>query len=124
MDVDILVPEDLENHMRVIAALSELEDHVAAELAPQDLVENLVVKISDEVEVDVSTRAWKVSYADAIGTALRATIEGAEVRYVDLQTLIRNKNTEREQDKVDAQRLRSLNPVSYTHLTLPTTAYV
>jgi hypothetical protein len=57
MDVDILIPEDLENHARVIAALSELEDHAAAELTPQDLVENTVVKIADEVEVDVSTHA-------------------------------------------------------------------
>ena len=57
----------------------------------------------------MSTRAWKVSYANAIGTALRATIEGVEVRYVNLQTLIRSKSTEREQDKVDVQRLRSLN---------------
>jgi len=47
-DVDILVPEDLENHARVIAALSELKDHAAAELVPQDLVENVVVKIADE----------------------------------------------------------------------------
>jgi len=84
MDVDILVPEDLENHFRVIAALSELKDHAAAELTPQDLVENVVVKIADEVEVDV-------------------------VPYVDLQTLIKSKSTRREQDKVDVQRLRSLN---------------
>jgi len=84
MDVDILVPEDLENHVRVIAALSELKDHAAAELTPQDLVENVVVKIADEVEVDV-------------------------VPYVDLQTLIKSKSTRREQDKVDVQRLRSLN---------------
>ena len=48
MDVDILVPEDLENHARVIAALSELKGHAAAELVPQDLVENVVVKIADE----------------------------------------------------------------------------
>jgi hypothetical protein len=109
MDVDILIPEDLENHMRVIAALSELEDHAAAELTPQDLVENLVVKISDEVEVDVSTRAWKVSYVDAIDTSLKATIEGVKVPYVDLQTLIKSKSTQREQDKVDVQRLLSLN---------------
>ena len=60
-------------HARAIAALSELEDHAAAELTPQDLVENVVVKVADEVEVDVSTPAWKVSYADAIGTSLRAT---------------------------------------------------
>jgi hypothetical protein len=109
MDVDILIPEDLENHARVIAALSELEDHAAAELTPQDLVENVVVKIADEVEVDVSTRAWRVTYADAIGTSLKATIEGVKIPYVDLQTLIKSKNTQREQDKVDVQRLRSLS---------------
>jgi hypothetical protein len=109
MDVDILIPEDLENHTRVIAALSELEDHAAAELTPQDLVENLVVKIADEVEVDVSTRAWKVRYADAIGTSLKTTIEGVKVPYLDLQTLIKSKSTQREQDKVDVQRLLSLN---------------
>jgi hypothetical protein len=104
-----LIPEDLENHMRVIAALSELEDHAAAELTPQDLVENAVVKIADEVEVDVSTRAWKISYVAAIGTSLKATIEGGKVPYVDLQTLIKSKSPEREQDKVDVQRLLSLN---------------
>jgi hypothetical protein len=109
MDVDILIPEDLGNHARVIAALSELEDHAAAELTPQDLVENVVVKIADEVEVDVSTRASKVTYADAISTSLKAMIEGVEVPYVDLQTLISSKSTEREQDKVDVQRLRSLS---------------
>lgn len=107
-DVDILIPEDLENHARVIAALSELEDHAAAELTVQDLVENVVVKIADEVEVDVSTRAWKVSYADAIGTALRATIDGVEVPYVDLRTLIATKETYRDQDRVDVERLRRL----------------
>jgi len=31
MDVDLLVAEDLKNHSRIIAALSELEDHAAAE---------------------------------------------------------------------------------------------
>ena len=108
VDVDILIPEDLENHARVIAALSELEDRAAAELTPHDFVENIVIKIADEVEVDVSTRAWTVSYADAIVTALKITIEGVEVPYLDLQTLIRSKSTQREQDKVDIQRLRSL----------------
>lgn len=109
VDVDILIPEDLENHTRVIAALSELEDHAAEELTPQDFVENIVVKVADDVEVDVSTRAWKVSYADAIGTSLKARIEGVPIPYVDLQTLIESKSSEREQDKVDVRRLRSLS---------------
>jgi hypothetical protein len=109
MDVDILIPEDLENHARIIAALSELEDRAAAELTPQDLADNVVVKIADEVEVDASTRAWKVSYADAIGTSLKTTIEDVEIPYLDLNTLIRSKRTERDQDKVDVQRLLSLS---------------
>src|SRR5216684_8358041 len=75
VDFDILIPEDRENHARVIAALAELEDHAAAELTPKDLAENVVVKIADEVEVDVSTRAWKVSYADAEPDALKTIIE-------------------------------------------------
>jgi len=108
LDVDILIPEDLENHKRVIVALSELEDHAAAELTPQDLVENVVVKIADEVEVDVSTRAWKVRYTDAIGSSLKTTIEGVEIPYLDVKTLIESKSTERDQDKVDVQRLRAL----------------
>jgi hypothetical protein len=107
-DVDILIPEDLENHARVIAALSELEDHAAAELTPQDLVENVVVKIADEVEVDVSTRAWKVAYDEAAPHAERVTIEGVEIIYADLPTLIASKETYRDQDRVDVVRLREL----------------
>ncbi len=107
-DVDILIPEDLSNHARIIAALSELEDHAAAELTPQDLIENVVVKIADEVEVDVSTRAWKVTFAEAVPTALRVTIEGVEIPFLALPTLIASKETYRDQDRVDVQRLRAL----------------
>ena len=106
--MDILIPEDLENHARVIAALSQLEDHAAAELTPQDFVENVVVKIADEVEVDVRTCAWKVSYADARPTALRTTIGGIEVPDLDLATLIASKDTDRAQDRVDVQLLREI----------------
>ena len=107
MDVDILVPEDLENHARVLIALSELKDHAAAELTPQDLVDNVVVKIADEVEVDVSTRAWKITYADAVGTSLKTIIQDIEIPYVDLRTLVASKQTHRDQDQVDVQRLLS-----------------
>jgi hypothetical protein len=108
MDVDILIPEDVENHKRVIAALSELEDHAAVELSPQDFIDNVVVKVADEVEVDVSTRAWKVTYDEAKDAALYRTVDGVEVPYVDLQTLIRSKSTQRAQDKIDVERLRAI----------------
>ena len=53
-DVDILVEDSIENFQRVIAGLSAIEDYAAAELTPQDIEENVVVKIADEVEVEVS----------------------------------------------------------------------
>jgi hypothetical protein len=105
VDVDILVPEDLRNHELIIAALSELEDRAAAELIPQDFVENVVVKIADEVEVDVSTRAWTVTYDAGVTTALSALVEGVVIPYVDRRTLIASKQTYRDQDRVDIQRL-------------------
>jgi hypothetical protein len=108
IDVDMLVPEDVENHRRVIAALFELHDHAAAELIPQDLVDNVVVKVADEVEVDISTRAWKVTYEEAKPNALSRLIEGVEVPYLDLETLIRSKSTPRDQDRLDVERLRLL----------------
>lgn len=107
-DVDLLIPEDEANHQRVIDALAELADHAAAELTPQDFVDNVVVKIADEVEVDVSTRAWKVSYADAIATAQQAEVEGVLIPFVALPTLIESKRTDREQDRLDVQQLQAL----------------
>ncbi len=60
-DVDILVEATEENCQRVINGLSLMEDGAARELTPKDILENVVVKVADEVEVDVSTKAWKVT---------------------------------------------------------------
>jgi Nucleotidyl transferase of unknown function (DUF2204) len=107
-DVDILVENNEENFRNVLAALSEMEDGAAKELTPRDLSENVVVKVADEVEVDISRTAWKIDYSDAIKSALRTKIAGVTVPYVDLKTLIASKETQREQDRADVVRLRRL----------------
>lgn len=107
-DVDVLVEDDEENFRRIIAALSEMEDGAARELKPQDFAENVIVKIADEVEVDVSRVAWKISFADAIGSALSTEIDGVAIPYLDLRTLIASKETYRDQDRADVAFLRRL----------------
>ena len=107
-DVDVLIAESSENYQRVIAALAEMEDHAARELTPQDLAENVVVKVADEVEVDVSRRAWKVSFADAAPRARVVEISGVRIPYLSLRDLIASKETYREQDRADLERLRLL----------------
>jgi len=107
-DVDLLIEPSEANCLRVIKGLAGLEDGAAAQLTPQDLLENVVVKVADEVEVDVSTQAWKVTYADAIGSACHVVIEGVRIPFLALDTLIASKETYREKDAWDRAHLLEL----------------
>ena len=107
-DVDILVEASAANLQKVIDGLAQLEDRAAAELTPADFEKNLVIKIADEVEVDVSTRAWKVSFEDAFPQKLTTIIEGVEIPYLGLDALIDSKSTYREKDQSDVLQLRRI----------------
>jgi predicted nucleotidyltransferase len=109
-DVDILIDHSTENFEKVIAGLSLLSDGAARELTPEDFLENTVVKIADEVEVDVTTSAWSVTYQDAIAHAQEKVIDGVKIPYLSLEDLIRSKQSHREQDRIDVERLRRLLP--------------
>jgi hypothetical protein len=92
----------------VIDGLGKLQDGAARELTPKDILENVVVKVADEVEVDVSTHAWKVTYADAVSSARESVIEGIRVPFLSLDSLIASKETYRERDAWDRARLLEL----------------
>lgn len=104
-DVDLLVEENDANFRKVLDALSQLEDGAARELTLQDLRENKVVKVADEITVDISTLAWKVSYADAEPNIRWEEIEGVKIPFLGLEDLIRSKQTYREKDRLDIQML-------------------
>jgi hypothetical protein len=99
-DVDLLIKDDETNFRLVIAALSRLADGAAKELVPEDFRENLVVKVADEVEVDVSRRAWVVTYDEALPGACEAVIDGVRIPFLGLKDLIRSKQTHRAQDQI------------------------
>lgn len=107
-DVDILIEPSEANCQCVINGLSGMQDGAARELVPADLIENVVVKVADEVEVDVSTKAWKVTYCTAAPTAELACIDGIRIPYLGLDQLIASKETYREQDGIDRMRLLAL----------------
>jgi hypothetical protein len=106
-DLDILVADNDDNFSRVIGALSRLPEGAAQELKPIDLKENLVVKVIDEVEVDISRRAWVVTYEEASPNALSEVIDNVRVPYIGLNDLIRSKQTHRDKDRIDIQMLRA-----------------
>lgn len=107
-DVDLLIERSHDNFARVIEGLSRLADGAAKELTPKDHAENVVVKIADEVEVDVSTQAWKITNEEAIANACEVTIHGVRIPYLSLEDLIRSKSTHKMQDRADVGRLRRM----------------
>lgn len=104
-DIDILIEPTLENAARVLQALEGLALGVARELDPSEVVAKPITIIGDDPRVDLLTLAWSVRYADAAPKAKKVVIEGVEVPFADLDTLIRTKQTDRFQDKADVESL-------------------
>lgn len=104
-DIDILIEPTVDNARRALQALEGLSWGVSGDLDPADVAANPITVIGDDPRVDLLTLAWSVRYADAAPTAERVQIEGVEVPFVDIDTLIRSKQTDRFQDKADVENL-------------------
>ena len=63
-DIDLLVDEAPENIARVKHGLSILADNAAAEVADSDVRDHTVVRVVDEVIIDLMGRACGLKYAD------------------------------------------------------------
>ncbi len=106
-DVDLLVDDSPENVGRVTQALSILADRAAADVAPDDVRNFTVVRIADEIVVDLMGRACGVTYADAIADAETFEIGGVDVPVASKRTLIRTKDTVRPSDRADRDYLQA-----------------
>jgi predicted nucleotidyltransferase len=107
-DIDLLVDPDPENVERLKRALSVLEDNAAGEIDRGDLRKYRVVRVADEVMVDLLAAACAVTWAEASKTALRIDLDGTPVVVADADTLIRTKRTIRPSDAADRSFLEAL----------------
>jgi hypothetical protein len=107
-DIDLLIETTPENEARVIQALLILPGRAAAELKPGEIGQYGVVRVGDEVLVDLMRSGCGVTYADAIQDAVVAEVEGVPIPFASPQTLWRMKQTVRERDIPDRLFLRQL----------------
>jgi hypothetical protein len=108
-DIDFLVDPSPDNIARLKKALSILEDNAAADIAPDDLERYSVVRVADEVMVDLLRVACGVTWVEAQATALSFDLDGTQVRVADRRTLIRTKQTMRPSDAGDCAWLEGLS---------------
>ncbi len=103
--IDILIEPTLENAGRALDALGGLTWGIAQELDTSEVVAKPLTVIGDDPRVDVLTLAWSVRYADAAPSVRRVRVDGVEIPFADVDTLIRSKQTGRLQDRADVEAL-------------------
>ena len=107
MDVDLMVAADLENEAKVYAALATLPDKAVLELQPGELQQYNVIRVGDEILVDLMRSAGGIDYAEASKHVVIREVDGVPIPFASPQLLWRMKVvTHREKDAGDLAFLR------------------
>lgn len=106
-DVDLIIGTDLDNEAKVFTALESLPDQCVKELDPGDVAKYLVVRVADEILVDLMASASGIDYAEAIKSVVIHEVGGVPIPFASPELLWRMKiHTHREKDRPDLQFLR------------------
>ena len=114
-DIDFLIDPAADNIARVRQALRVLEDKAVDEVADDDVARYAVVRVADEVVVDLMGMACGVNYEEAAKDAELLTIGGVAIPVASVATLIRTKNTIRPSDAADRRYLEVLLDAEHHH---------
>jgi len=110
-DIDLLLERSRENQEKVRKALEVLPDKAVREVNENDLDEYTVVRVADEIVVDLMLSACGITYADAAGEIETRLIRGVAIPFASARLLLRTKQTYREKDIPDRifleQKLRA-----------------
>ena len=107
MDVDLLVAADPDNEARVFDALATLPDQAVRELRPGELQQYTVIRVADEILVDLMSSAGGIDYAAAVPEIVTKDVGGVAIPFASPRLLWRMKAvTRREKDAGDLVFLR------------------
>jgi hypothetical protein len=107
-DIDLLIDSSAENVSRVRKALQILEDKAVNEVADDDVARYTVVRVADEIVIDLMAKACGVDYDEARRDAMELNFGSVTILVASPETLIRTKNTIRPSDAADRQFLQVL----------------
>lgn len=111
MDVDLLIATGRENESKVFQALEILADQAVRELEPGELKRYAVIRVADEITVDLMASASGIDFSAAKTEIIRRRIHDVEIPFASAKLLWRMKrNTHREKDQIDLLFLREHYP--------------
>ncbi len=107
VDVDLIVAADPENEAKVFSALSTLPDNAVRELQPGELQQYNVIRVGDEILVDLMRSAGGIDYAEAAKDVVVREVDGVPIPFASPRLLWRMKAvTHRAKDAGDLVFLR------------------
>jgi len=109
-DIDVLVPATHESGQKVREALMVLPDQAAKDIDPAWFSEGENIRVADAFVVDIMLNACGETYETLKQYAETVDMDGLPIRTVNLEGLLRTKQTMRDKDVADRNILeRALN---------------
>ena len=98
-DIDLMVAVDRENEAKVLSALATLPDNAVRELQPGELQQFNVIRVADEILVDLMRSAGGIEYEEAAKDVVVREVQGVPIPFASPRLLWRMKVvTHREKD--------------------------
>lgn len=108
-DIDVLMDDSLENESKVFGSLEIFPDKAVRELQPGEVAQYTVVRVADEVVVDLMGSASGITYETASREIVVRDVEGVPIPFASPLLLWKMKrHTHREKDRGDLFFLRQL----------------
>lgn len=100
-DIDLLINPSSTNVNKIKQALLSLPDKASKKINISDVSKYQVVRIADEIVVDLISKACDVTFNDAKDHIINIKIKNVEIPYLDVSMLIKSKKTLRQKDYED-----------------------
>ena len=101
VDIDLVLRPTLDQGEKVKQALLLLPDGVAKDIDPAWFTEGETIRVADAFVVDLMFNACGESYDSLLPYAVTVDFDGVPLRTVNLEGLLRTKQTTREKDRMD-----------------------
>ncbi|MBI5050192.1 MAG: nucleotidyl transferase AbiEii/AbiGii toxin family protein [Nitrospirae bacterium] len=106
-DIDLLVDPSNDNILKIKNALSFLPDNAIKEVSPDDVRQYEVVRVADEIIIDLLKKACDMTYEKAGIEYFK--FKGVRIPIADISTMIKTKQGVRPKDKEDLSFLISVS---------------
>jgi hypothetical protein len=107
-DIDLLIARDRANQALVKRALEILPDRAIRELGDEDINQWVVVRVNDDITIDLMTEACGVCYEDAANGIETEIIDGVPIPFAGADLMLKMKQSPREKDAADRSFLQQL----------------